>query len=136
MEFIVPKFIEREPKIMGPLTFKQFLYLLVPGVICFFLYFLIAKKNFSLFVFVTIILFGGGIAFGFLKIKGHPLPVFLKNLFSFSLSSKVFIWKRKIILPKIQKVQRMEQKVETPLPKVAERSHLQRISADLETRKK
>lgn len=136
MEFIVPKFIDREPKIMGPLTFKQFIYLMIPGAICFVLYFMIGKKNFALFVFITIVLMGGGLALGFLKIKGYSLPIFLKNLFSFTLSTKKFVWSRKIMPPKVQKAKRVEEKTEGPSLKIAERSNLQKISVDLETRKK
>jgi len=136
MEFIVPKFINREPKIVGFLTFKQFIFVAIPGGICFFLYFLIAKKNFPLFVLIAIVLMGGGLAFGFLKIKGHPLPVFLKNFFTFSTSTKIFVWRRKIMPPKIQKVKKIEEKAEGPSLKIAERSHLQKISVDIETRKK
>jgi hypothetical protein len=136
MEFIVPKFINREPKIVGPLTFKQFLYIGIPGLICLFLYFIIGKKNPPLFILIAIVLMAGGLAFGFLKIKGHPLPVFLKNFFTFSMSSKIFIWRRKIVPPKIQKIKGVEEKVmESPL-KIAERSHLQKTSVDLQTRKK
>ena len=137
MDFIVPKFIDREPKIMGPFTFKQFLYLLVPGVICFFLYFTLAKKNFPLFVFISIVLLGGGLAFDFLKIKGHPLPIFLKNLFYFSFSSKMFVWRRKFMPPKIQKIEKFEKKIEKePVLKVAGRSRLQEISTSVETKKR
>ena len=35
MEFTVPKFIEKEAKIIGPLTFKQFLCLVIPGATVF-----------------------------------------------------------------------------------------------------
>jgi len=136
MDFIVPKFIDREPKIMGPFTFKQFLYLLVPGIICFFLYFFIGKKRPTLFIFLTVVLMGLGLAIALLKIKGLPLPVFLKNFFDFSLSSKIFIWRRKMTPPKIQKIQKMEEKAETQPFKTSGRSHLQKISVDLETRKK
>jgi len=135
MEFIVPKFINREPKIVGPLTFKQFLYIGIPGMICLFLYFIIGKKNPSLFILIAIVLMAGGLAFGFLKIKGYLLPVFLRNFFDFSLSSKVFTWRRKIMPPKIQKVKKIEEKAEGPSLKIAERSHLQKISVDIETRK-
>lgn len=136
MEFIVPKFIDREPKIMGPFTFKQFIYIMIPGSICFVLYFMIGKKNLPLFIFITVVLMGGGLALGFLKIKGHPLPIFLKNFFAFTLASKTFIWRRKIMPPKFQRIKKKEEKAETQPLKVAERSHLQKISVDIETRKK
>ncbi len=38
--------------------------------------------------------------------------------------------------PKVQKMEKMEQKVETQQLKIAGRSNLQKISVDIETRKK
>ena len=137
MEVIVPKFIEREAKIIGPLSFKQFLYLLVPGITCFVLYFLMAKKNFFQYVMISALLMGGGIAVGFMKIKGQSLLVFLKNFFSFSLSSKVFIWRKKILPPKMQRVKPIEEKKEEESElKVVARGSLHKISTIIETRKK
>lgn len=137
MEFTVPKFIEREAKIMGPLTLKQFIYLAIPGAICFFFYFSIGKKNFFLFVLASMILFGIGLALGFVRIKGVTLPVFFKNLFFFLISSKIFIWKKKILPPRFRKVEKFKKEVEEePLLKVAERSNIQKLSTLLETRKR
>jgi len=136
MDFIVPKFIDREPKIMGPFTFKQFIFLVIPGFVCFVLYFILREKYFTLFVSLTIVLMGIGLAFGFLKIKGYPLPIFLKNFIVFSLSTRKFVWGRKIMAPKIQKMKKMEQKAETQQLNIAGRSHLQKISVNIETRKK
>jgi hypothetical protein len=137
MEVTVPKFIEREAKIIGPLSFKQFLYLLVPGVACFVLYFVMAKKSFFQYVMISALLMGGGIAVGFVKIKGQPVLVFLKNFFSFSLSSKVFIWRKKILPPKMQKIRPPEEKKEDESElKVISRGNLHKLSTIVETRKK
>lgn len=137
MDFTVPQFIEREPKLMGPFTFKQFLYLLVPGVIAFLLRFTIGKKNFPLFIIITVILFGIGLALGFVKIKGYTLPVFFKNFFFFSVGPKIFLWRRKVITPRFQKVVKMEKgEVEEEASlRVSERSHLQQLSTHIETKK-
>jgi hypothetical protein len=98
-----------------------------------------AKKNFALFILITIILMGSGLAFGSLKIKGHSLPIFLKNFFLFSVSSRIFIWKRKKMLSKVQKIQEVkevEEETEKQTPKVIQRSRLQKILVDIETKKK
>lgn len=135
MEFTVPQFIEKEPKLIGPFTFKQFIYLAIPGGICFILYFIIGKKSFPIFVLITIVLMGGGLGLGFIKIKGRPIPIFLKNFFFFSFAPKIFIWRRKILPPKIKKIEKMEKEVEEePLLKVAERSHLQKLSTQVQTK--
>jgi hypothetical protein len=122
---------------MGPFTFKQFLYLLVPGIIAFFLYYIIGKKNFPFFIFITIILFGIGISLGFVKIRGYTLPVFFRNFFFFSITPKIFLWRRKIMPPRIQKVEKMEKEKieEEPVLRIGERSHLQKLSTHVETKK-
>ena len=137
MEFTVPQFIEREPKLMGPFTFKQFLYIAVPGAITFVLRFIIGKNNFPLFIFISVVLFGIGIALGFVKIKGYTLPVFFKNFVFFSVAPKIFLWRRKIVPPRFQKVVKMEKEEikDGPVLRVAERDRLQQLSTRVETKK-
>ena len=91
MRFTVPQFIEREAKIIGPLTFKQFLYVGAAGLACFIVYF-----SFSFDIFLMSCFFFGGIAsaFAFLSIDGIPLTKFLWNFFKYSLSPKVYLWKK------------------------------------------
>lgn len=136
MEFTVPKFIEREPKIVGPLTFKQFVYVAIAGAACFFLYFYIGKKNLPLFVLITIILMGGALALCFLRIKGYTLPMIVKNFFTYTISGKVFLWRRKIVSPKFKKVKKFEKEEvegETTL-RMGKKSHLQKLSTQVETK--
>ena len=138
MEFTVPQFIEREPKIIGPLTFKQFIFVAIAGAACFFLYFLIGKKNFPLFIFIAIVLFGGASAFAFLKIKGYPLLTFIKNFFFFTTTSKFFVWKRKLLPPRIKKVEKVEEEEveKEPSLSVREKSSLQKLMTQIETKTK
>jgi len=136
MEFTVPQFIEKEPKLIGPFTFKQFIFVAIAGGACFFLYFFIGKKNMPLFTIIAIVLFGGSLALAFLKIKGYTLPILVKNFFMYTISAKIFLWRRKIMPPKIKKVEKFEKaevEEETTL-KMAEKSHLQRLSTQVETK--
>ena len=91
MRFTVPQFIEREAKIIGPLTFKQFIYVGSAGLACFIIYF-----SFSFDIFLMSCFFFGSIAsaFAFLKIGGVPLSKFIWNFFKYSLSPKVYVWKK------------------------------------------
>ena len=120
---------------MGPFTFKQFLYLAVPGAITLVLRYVIGKTNFPLFIIISIILFGIGISLGFVRIKGYTLPTFFKNFFFFSVGPKIFLWRRKVITPKFQKVVKMEKAEEEASLRVSERSHLQQLSTHIETKK-
>ena len=91
MRFTVPQFIEREAKIIGPLTFKQFLYIGSAGLACFMIYF-----SFSFDIFLMSCFFLGGIAaaFAFLEIDGIPLQKFIWNFFKYNLSPKIYLWKK------------------------------------------
>lgn len=77
-----------------------------------------------------------GFAFAFLKIGGISLPTVLQDFFSFLISSKKYLWKRKRMMPKIVKKKEPEEIVEkTPPLRVVERSRLRRLSVEIETKK-
>jgi hypothetical protein len=115
MEFTVPQFIEYEAKVIGPFTFKQFIIVAAAGVIC-----AIAFFELPFFIYIPIwILVGGGTLFiTFVKIQGLPPLTVLKNFFFFSMAPRIFIWQRKMIMPKIIKkefVKKEEEIEENPL---------------------
>ena len=135
MQFTVPQFIEKEPKIVGPLTFKQFIFIGVAGGICLFLFFTV-----SLFVFIilAIVLLGGAFALAFLKIGKTSLPIFIKNFFSFLFKPKVYLWKKKTSPPKFlrkEKVEEKEEEIEEESKlKVSKGSRLNELFTHLETK--
>ncbi len=92
MQFQVPQFIERESKVVGPFTLRQFMYLAVPGAFAFIIYF-IAPIN----IFIISAIFAGIIGFilGFMKISGRSVPETVMHAFGFSLSPKTYLWKGK-----------------------------------------
>jgi len=135
MQADVPQFIESEAKIAGPLTFRQVLYLVGAGLVVMFLYFSLAKSNLFLFVVITVILVGLALAFAFLKIGGYSFTIFLKNFLNFFVSSKVYLWERKIVAPRIvtKKVEPVKEVSEEPVLKVAAKSNLRKLSTQIET---
>lgn len=137
MEFTVPQFVEREPKLIGPFTFKQFIFVAIAGAACFFLYFYIGKKNMPLFIVIAILLFSGALALAFVKIKGYTLPMLIKNFFTFTVMPKIFLWRRKLVPPKITKIRGFEKTKTTEEPelKIVEKSSLHKLSTQVETRK-
>ncbi len=103
MQFKVPQFIEREAKIMGPLTFKQFLFIGGGGIIVFILYTLLSQINMTVFIIMTIIVGVISFAFAFLKFEGHPLLNAFVGLTGFISTPKIYLWEKKEFLPKIKK---------------------------------
>lgn len=141
MRFTVPQFIEHEAKIVGPLTFKQFVYIGFAGAICFILYFSLGKTNFFLFLLLAMVLMSTAIGLAFLKIGGRSLPTILGSFLKFSFSSKMYLWKKKeapiIIFKKVKKPKKEEKKEEEELPlKIAEKSLLKKLSTKIETQTK
>ncbi len=86
----IPQDVTREDKLIGPLTLKQFLYLLGGGSIVFITY----QSTLSWFLFVVISLLAGILALmlAFGNINGRPFGVFLLNLFHFITTSKRLAW--------------------------------------------
>lgn len=128
-EFVIPQFIEHKPKIVGPLTFKQFIFFTVAGAICFFLYF---TAPFYLFILGSLILMSGAGALAFLKIEGRDLPTLLENFFSFLFSSKIYLWRKESLPPKFVK-ETEEEKEEIPALAVGGKSQLKNLSIRIET---
>ncbi|MCL4399734.1 PrgI family protein [Patescibacteria group bacterium] len=93
MEFQVPQFIEQKPKIVGPLTLIQFFYLAGAGAVSFIAYNLF---NVFLWVIVTFIAFGAGIALAFVKINGQDMTKVLGSVVRFLFSSRVYTWQRQV----------------------------------------
>ena len=138
MRFTVPQFIEHEAKIIGPLTFKQFIFIGVAGAVCFALYFSIGKTNFFLFLMLSIIALGIGAGLAFLKINGQGLPKILANFFRFRFGSRFYLWKRKgalITFSKDVEMKKEPKRKEVPLKAVGP-SQLKKMKIKLETETK
>jgi len=136
MQFQVPQGIERELKIVGPLTFKQFLFIGGAGLGCAVLYLFLMQKSFFLFIISSILVVTAGISLAFVKIQGTPLPTALMNLLFFSISKKTFLWKRKVFSPQIIRIQRerpKETKEKGSQISISEKSQLEDLSSKLET---
>ena len=76
-QFTVPQFIDVEDKIIGFITVRQFLILMSTFIILVIFYKLL---DFTTFIFVAILIIGGGLVLAFVKINGRPFHFFLLNI--------------------------------------------------------
>lgn len=131
MQYQTPQFIEVEDKIFGPLTAKQFFYLLGGGAAVFIIY-----VFFQLWVVILLGLPVGGfaLALAFLKINGIPFPKVLANYLSHSSQQKVFIWQR-VTTSKTQSTDYTKTQTEKIAPKLTE-SKLQELAWSLDIKQK
>ncbi len=135
MQFQVPQFIEYEAKIVGPLTFKQFMFFAIAGAFLFVLYFMVPL---SMFLIIAVLVGGGTFFLVFWKVNGRPLLTVLKNYLIFTASNKLYLWKKKKTFISFKSLSYKEpnglgkkEKQELPL-KIAEKSRLKKIRSRLE----
>ena len=91
-QFTVPQFIDVEDKIIGPLTTRQFLILLL-GAILIGLSYKFLKFTWFLGAGLTVFLISG--IFAFLKINGMPFHFFVLNFVQTSKKPKKRIWNQR-----------------------------------------
>lgn len=133
MEFIVPQFIEREPKIAGPFTFKQLIFIGASAGLSILLYFSI--KSLLIFLPIAFLLNGAAFLLAFFKINGSPVWIVIKNFFIFLGQPRIYLWRKKTVPPKFLKKEKVpvkeKIKKESTL-KITERSHLGKLRNLLE----
>jgi len=141
MQFSVPQFIEHEPKIIGPLTFKQVIIVAIMLIPCIIFYFVLP---FILFLLLSLACLGLGIVLALGKIQGIPITDVLLKSIGFNLKPKRYIWQKteikKELMPVFHKKptaaptslkEKEEEKEKLPL-KIAEKSRLKKLLTELE----
>lgn len=91
MQFQVPQFINIEDKIIGPLTLKQFLYILFTAIILFILFKLL---NFIIFIILAIPVLALAYSLAFIQVNRQPFINVIKNFFGFLRKPDFYIWKK------------------------------------------
>ena len=94
MHFQVPQFIDIEDKVIGPLTVRQFLYLVVAGVVLFVLFKLV---NFSVFIILSIPVIVLTYALAFVKVHNKPFINVIGDFIGFLKKPDFYVWKKPFI---------------------------------------
>lgn len=92
MRFEVPQFIEVEDKVIGPLTWKQFVFV-AGGVGASVLFFVIG--GFLLFAVLGIPMVGLAGFLAFHQINNRPFSVFLESAVTYFSGTKLYLWKKR-----------------------------------------
>ncbi len=92
MQFAVPQFTDVEDKLIGPLTLKQFLFLLATsGVVLFFWSILDFSFFFFIFALPTVMV---GLALAFGKLNGRPIYSYLGAVLSMLTRPQIRVFRR------------------------------------------
>ncbi|MFA6300928.1 MAG: PrgI family protein [Candidatus Paceibacterota bacterium] len=91
MQFRVPQFLEIEDKIFGPFTFREFIYLVGGGGLCFTLY-----KLLGLFwgAIPILVMAGFSLLLTFYRPNNKPFVNMLEYGFKYFTQNKLYIWKK------------------------------------------
>ncbi len=93
MQFKVPQDVQREDKIIGPLTLKQMGILGIGGGIAYGIYVSLATTYFiEIWLPPVAIVSIITLAFAFLKVHSLPFYIFLMNFIEFHLLAKKRVW--------------------------------------------
>lgn len=118
-QVVVPQFLDVEDKILGPITVRQFLELLVGGLIIVIFYKIF---DFTLFILSGLAVLSITVVVAFARINGQPFHLFLLNFIQTLRNPKLKVWRKSLVVPK-------ELADKSPAVKVAQIAPRQPISA-------
>lgn len=102
MNFQVPQFIEVEDKVVGPLTFKQFIYL-AGGAGLAFLFYTWLGWYLGIIPMILVVVFS--LALAFYRVNERPFINMAEAYIRYTLSNKLYIWKKDLNKAPIKKDQ-------------------------------
>lgn len=94
LQYNIPQFVDSEDKIIGPISLRQFAFLVIGAVAVGFLW--AFKPNMAFFVIMTVPVVGGSICFAFVKINGRDFMDFIGSMFGYFLKTNIYLWKREL----------------------------------------
>jgi len=128
MRFIVPQFIDVEDKVIGPFSFKQFMYLAGGGGIAFSLY-----KMLPAIIAIPLALAVAGLALAltFYKVNGKPFVFVMQAFFAYIVQSKLYLWRPRTTKAKEVKIEEKKETKTSSIPRLTE-SRLSDLSWSLD----
>jgi len=92
-QYTVPQFIDAEDKIVGPVSVRQFVIMLVAGGMIFLAY---QITDFSLFILSAIIIGGIAAVLAFYKVNGQPFHMFLLHVTQTVKDPSLRVWRKEV----------------------------------------
>ncbi len=132
-QFVVPQFIDVEDKIFGPITTRQFLILLVAGLIVFLAY---RFGDLSLFILTAVTIGGFGTVLAFVKINGQTFHYFLLNITQTMRKPGLRVWNKQIANDELEFSRKQgiaEAVAAAPVKKAAERARIRDLALVVNT---
>jgi len=132
----IPQNIDKEDKLVGPLTLKQFLYLLGGSGLTFsiYQYYVSGYLFFTEFVAIGLFIMVFAIMLAFGQINGRPFITFLSSIGSFIVTPKLRLWRKENTAETVAEVKlaNPNEPIKTN-SKTINKSQLERLATILDT---
>ena len=128
-EFNVPQFIDVEDRIIGPITVRQFITLLVGGGLLVVAYRLVTFNVFLLLAFFITVL---AVVFAFVKINGQGFHLFLINFLVTLRRPRIRVWSKEYT-PSVAAPAKREEPRPLPRPPLPPGSKISELSLMVDT---
>lgn len=128
-QFLVPQFIETESKIIGPITTRQFLIMMVAGMLDFIFYKIFFFNTFIIISLLNTAIFG---LVAFFRINGMPFHYFFINLVQTIKKPRLRIWNKESVVTLVKEEKEEIKKEFIPKPEL-EGSKLSSLSLTVNT---
>ncbi len=115
-QFVVPQFLDVEPKIIGPITGRQFLILLGVLLLDFISYRLFRAP--IVFIPVICIVTGIGIAFAFAKVNGQAFHFIVLNMIQTFRRPMIRVWDKNLTDKELKDRMKNVKEIEVMAPRV------------------
>lgn len=132
-QVVVPQFLDVEDKIIGPVSVRQFIEMIIGGGLIFIFYKIF---DFSLFLITGILTGGVTLVVAFAKINGQRFHDFLLNLFVTLRRPVLKVWRREDIVGEKTRNREIQKKTEadfSALPPSPIRSSISELSLIVDT---
>lgn len=130
--FLVPQFLDIEPRIIGPVTIRQFLIMMYAAFVAFIIWKLLSdtyqNTALGLMFFHTILL----VILAFLKVNGQSFHYFILNIVRTFKKPRLRIW-TKLKVSALPKEDVIEEKLKHPTKALPAKSHLSDLSLMVDT---
>lgn len=92
-QITIPQFIDAEDRILGPITARQFVILLVAAGMIYVAY---KTSDLTLFIIMAIIIGGCAATLAFYRVNGQPFHFFLLNIIRTASRPSLRVWKKEV----------------------------------------
>lgn len=135
-QFVVPQFIEVESKVIGPISVRQFIILLVTAGL---MYVWFELFSFVVFIILAVFTLAVGGTFAFAKVNSQPFHTFILGVIQTAKRPRLAVWRREQQIRVVEKAGRKDkkdkdknQKAFIPKPDVSQ-SHLAELALIMDT---